>query len=112
VEPNERARDLCATNAQRHAPGRIRTVGPDGGPDRPIDVLWSNPPVRIGKARLYPMIESWLDRLAPTGVAVLVMGKNLGADSLHRHLTRRGHPARRLGSKAGYRVFAVGPRPG
>ena len=99
VEPNDRARELCAINAQRLAPGRIRTVGPDGGPDAPIDLLWSNPPVRIGKAELYPLLESWLDRLAPDGRAVFVMSKNLGGDSLHRHLEDRGHPVERLGSK-------------
>lgn len=112
VEPNERARELCGANAERHAPGRIRTVGPAGGPDEPIDLLWSNPPVRIGKAELYPMLDSWLDRLAPTGRAIVVMSKNLGADSLHRHLEQRGHPVERLGSKAGYRVLDIAPRPG
>ena len=110
VEPNDRARELCAINAQRLAPGRIRTVGPDGGPDAPIDLLWSNPPVRIGKAELYPLLESWLDRLAPDGRAVFVMSKNLGGDSLHRHLEDRGHPVERLGSKAGYRVLSIEPR--
>lgn len=109
VEPNDRARELCAANARTHAPGRVRTVGPDGGPDEPIDLLWSNPPVRIGKAELYPMLEGWLDRLAPDGLAVLVMSKNLGGDSLHRHLEVRGHPVERLGSKSGYRVLAVRP---
>ena len=45
VEPNDRARELCAINAQRLAPGRIRTVGPDGGPDAPIDrTLRTSPP--------------------------------------------------------------------
>ena len=109
VETNDRARELCSANAQRHAPGRVRTVGPDNGPDEPIDLLWSNPPVRIGKDELYRLLDSWLDRLAPNGLAVLVMSKNLGGDSLHRHLEERGHPVERLGSKAGYRVLAVRP---
>ena len=97
--------DLVITILQ----GTPLTEARDNGPDEPIDLLWSNPPVRIGKDELYRLLDSWLDRLAPNGLAVLVMSKNLGGDSLHRHLEERGHPVERLGSKAGYRVLAVRP---
>ena len=38
-------------------------------------MLWSNPPIRIGKAALHALLPRWLTRLAPDGAAVLVVQK-------------------------------------
>jgi hypothetical protein len=40
---------------------------------------------------------------------VLVVGKNLGADSLQRWLTGRGWPTQRVASAKGFRVLEVRP---
>ena len=48
--------------------------------------IWSNPPIRVGKAVLHDMLLTWLPRLADGGAAYLVVQKNLGSDSLQRWL--------------------------
>jgi 16S rRNA (guanine1207-N2)-methyltransferase len=71
------------------------------------DEIWSNPPIRVGKAALHDLLLTWLPRLAPDGRAVLVVGKNLGADSLQRWLGDQGWPTERLASAKGFRVLQV-----
>lgn len=108
VDPNERARVLCAENAERNGVGdRVRVVSPDEVPDDlRVDTIWSNPPIRIGKAALDRLLGSWLDRLRPDGVARLVVNRNLGADSLARRLAATWS-VERLASTGGYRVLSV-----
>jgi 16S rRNA G1207 methylase RsmC len=73
--------------------------------DATFDEIWSNPPIRIGKAALHELLLAWLPRLAPGGRAVMVVGKNLGADSLQRWLGEQGFPTERLASAKGFRVL-------
>jgi hypothetical protein len=42
-------------------------------------------------------------------VARLVVGRNLGADSLQRWLVEQGYACRRVASAKGFRVLNVGP---
>ncbi len=69
--------------------------------------IWSNPPIRVGKQALHDLLLTWLPRLTPGGRAVMVVGKNLGADSLQRWLGEQGHPSSRLASAKGFRVLEV-----
>ena len=110
VDVNERALELCAANARRAGLPNVRCVGP-GAPALParFGLIWSNPPIRIGKAALHELLAGWLARLAPGGTACLVVQRNLGADSLQRWLAEAGWPARRLAARGGYRVLAAGP---
>ena len=123
VDVNERAVALAARNAadngcEIHAvvvdehgtavdgtPADVATLG-----DLRFDAIWSNPPIRIGKAALHELLSTWLDRLTPDGRAWLVVQKHLGADSLHTWLERRGHTTTRLCSRAGYRILEVHAR--
>jgi len=108
VDVNERARALCAANAARAGLANVEVIGPDAVPDGlRVDRLYSNPPIRIGKAALQGLLRTWLDRLTPEGSAVLVVHKHLGSDSLHRWLETSGHPTRRLGSRLGYRLLEI-----
>ena len=112
VDINARARALCAANAAANGITNIVVAAPDEVPsDVRFDVIWSNPPIRIGKPALHQLLTGWLDRLAPAGRAVLVVQRNLGADSLHRWLTGEGWPTTRLASAKGYRLLGVQPRP-
>ena len=77
--------------------------------DTRFDVIWSNPPVRIGKEAMHQMLVSWLGRLAPSGVAYLVVQRNLGADSLITWLNGQGFEASKFASKKGYRIIEVRP---
>jgi 16S rRNA (guanine1207-N2)-methyltransferase len=108
VDVNERALSLCARNAEVAGLGNVRCVLP-GDPSLPgrFAAIWSNPPVRIGKEALHGLLASWLDRLAPGGSACLVVGRNLGADSLHRWLEGQGWPVTRLAARSGYRLLHV-----
>lgn len=109
VDVNERALRLCQRNAAAAGLPNVRCVTP-GDPSLPPRVagIWSNPPVRIGKDALHALLSGWLGRLAPGGSAYLVVGRNLGADSLHRWLTGQGWPVTRLAARAGYRLLQVG----
>ncbi len=108
IDVNERARRLTATNAERNSVSNIEVIAPD---DLPADVrfatIWSNPPIRIGKAALHELLQRWLPRLTSDGTAVLVVQKHLGADSLQRWLSTRGFEVDRLSSKAGFRLLEV-----
>ncbi len=108
IDVNARARELCAGNAERNGLTNIRVVAPD---DVPADVrfatIWSNPPIRIGKAALHQLLEFWFARLDAGGSASLVVQKHLGADSLQRWLIELGYDCDRAGSKAGFRLFTV-----
>ncbi|MBW9209281.1 methyltransferase [Mumia sp. zg.B21] len=109
VDTNARARDLTRSNAERAGVGsRVVVAAPDEVPASLVfDEIWSNPPIRIGKAALHELLLQWLPRLAPDGVARLVVGKNLGADSLQRWLTDQGWPTERVASAKGFRVLHV-----
>lgn len=107
VDVNERAVLVANENAGRLGFGdRFTAVTPDAVPqDTVFDEIWSNPPIRIGKEALHLLLRTWLGRLAPDGRAVLVVGKNLGADSLQRWLDQQGYPTSRLASAKGFRVL-------
>lgn len=108
VDVNRRARDLTAANAEAAGLTNVRVAGPDDPPDDlAFGTIWSNPPIRVGKAALHDLLRRWLPRLTPDGRAVLVVQKHLGADSLARWLVDQGHPTTRLRSRAGYRLLEV-----
>ncbi len=71
-------------------------------------LIWSNPPIRVGKDALHDLLSGWLARLAPGAAGYLVVQRNLGADSLQRWLAAAGWQARRAAARGGYRVLAVG----
>ena len=107
VDVNERAVLLANENAASlGVADRFRAGTPDAvDPDATYDEIWSNPPIRIGKEALHELLLTWLPRLASGGRAVMVVGKNLGADSLQRWLGEQGDPTARLASAKGFRVL-------
>jgi len=108
VDVNERALELCARNAAAAGLANVRCVlaGDPSVPPR-LAGIWSNPPVRIGKAALHSLLSDWLGHLAPSGQAWLVAGRNLGADSLHRWLAEQGWTVTRKAARSGYRLLQV-----
>ncbi len=124
VDVNERAVGLCAENAEANGAANVHPVvvdehgtasaGAPGDVDALADVrfdgLWSNPPIRIGKAALHGLLTHWLDRLTPDGSAWLVVQRHLGADSLAAWMEGEGWATERLVSRAGYRLLQVAAR--
>jgi 16S rRNA G1207 methylase RsmC len=112
VDVNERSLDLVRTNAASLGLGRVHASQPDGIPDDvEFAAIWSNPPIRVGKAVLHEMLLRWLPRLAPGASAYLVVQKNLGSDSLQRWLAEQlpadGYAVSRFATDKGFRVIEV-----
>ena len=107
VDVNERAVLLANENADAlGVSNRFTAVTPDQVPiDLAFDEIWSNPPIRIGKQALHELLLTWLPRLDLGGRAVMVVGKNLGADSLQDWLGQQGYPTERVASAKGFRVL-------
>ncbi len=112
VDVNERALALTADNAARLGLENVQTYLPEEllatEPDLRVDELWSNPPIRIGKASLHEILRTWLPRLAPGARAQLVVQRNLGSDSLQRWIAAElDRDVTRLTSVNGFRVLTV-----
>jgi len=109
VDVNERAIELTKKNAVAAAVANVTACSPDEVPgELRFAAIYSNPPVRVGKAALHELLLRWLDRLGAGGRAYLVVQRNLGADSLGVWLTTQGYDVQRLKSKKGYRLLQVG----
>lgn len=110
IDINERAQQLTAANAQRNGMSNVIACAPHEVEEHiRFDVLWSNPPIRIGKQELHKLLTTWLTRLSASGEAWLVINRNLGSDSLAVWLTEQGYSVKRLTSKRGFRVLRVTP---
>ena len=109
VDVNDRALALATENAVAAGVGdRVRAVvAREVPPELRFAAIYSNPPIRIGKAQLHELLTTWLARLAPDGTAWLVVHKHLGSDSLASWLRAEGFDVRRLGSRLGYRLLEV-----
>lgn len=108
VDVNRRAIDLCARNAVAAGLANVRCVAPDDASlPANLQLIWSNPPIRIGKQALHEMLTGWLDRLAAGACGYLVVQRNLGSDSLQRWLGDAGWETSRIAARAGYRVLQV-----
>lgn len=106
VDVNERALSLVRANAAAAGLANVRACRPDEVPDDVVFAgMWSNPPIRSGKAALHELLSAWLPRVA--GPSYLVVAKNLGSDSLARWLGEQGYTVSRLSSNAGFRVLEV-----
>ena len=112
IDVNPRAVELCRLNAQRNGLNNVScSLDADIDPGLTFDVIWSNPPIRIGKEELHRLLATWLSRLSKGATAWLVVNRNLGADSLSVWLSERGCNVDRATSKRGFRVLGVTPTP-
>jgi len=114
TDVNERAVELCRANAASVGLDNVHaTVVTDTNPDGEIpedvrfDLIWSNPPIRVGKPAMHALMLRWLQRLTDDGHAYFVVQKHLGSDSLQSWLADQGWSVNRLGSRAGYRLLDI-----
>ena len=116
IDVNSRALDLTRRNAATNGARNVEVIEAGEALVRAredgvrFDLLWSNPPVRVGKDAMHRLLEDWLSLLAPNGEAFLVVQRNLGADSLIDWLNAQGFPAGKEASKKGYRIIRVKAR--
>ncbi|MEY3561550.1 MAG: hypothetical protein RL068_702 [Actinomycetota bacterium] len=110
LDVNHRSLELAAENAQRLGLSNIKPVTAiEIEPNMEFDAIWSNPPIRIGKQALHELLRTWLPRLASGGRAMLVVQKQLGADSLLSWI-QDSFPfltASRFSTDKGFRVLEV-----
>ena len=111
VDINERALQATRTNLAKlgitnvtikEASAALAELRESG---RTAQLIWSNPPIRVGKDALHQMLTEWLDVLDPQGSAYFVVQHNLGSDSLARWLTDQGYPTEKIGSQKGFRIL-------
>jgi len=108
VDVNERALELTRANAEAAKTPNVTAALPDEvPPGTRFAAIYSNPPVRVGKAPLHELLVKWLPRLDEGASAYLVVQRNLGSDSLAEWLKTQGYDVKRLKSKKGYRILEV-----
>lgn len=111
VDVNQRALELTARNAARLQLENITTALPeDVDSSLRFDLMWSNPPIRVGKAELHNIMKMWLPRLNLGGNAYFVVAKHLGADSFEKWLGTEfasTHAVTREDTRKGFRIINV-----
>ena len=111
VDVNDRALEVARANAHIAHLSNITFSRPEDVPgELSFDIIWSNPPIRVGKKELHALLSQWLPRLSPHGEAWLVVAKKLGSDSLQEWINQGGagaFEASRYETSRGYRVIRV-----
>jgi 16S rRNA G1207 methylase RsmC len=111
VDVNERALELTRRNATRLGLTNITVGLPETvEPSLLFDLMWSNPPIRVGKTELHDIMNTWLPRLKVNGEAYLVVAKHLGADSFEKWLGSQfdaTHTVTREDTRKGFRIIKV-----
>ena len=111
IDVNERALDVARENMNALGLSGVHITTPEGIPEGvSFDLIWSNPPIKVGKAELHRILTTWLPRLTPEGEAWLVVATKLGGDSLQQWLNDGGAgelKAQRATTSKGYRLLKV-----
>lgn len=117
LDVNERALELTELNAKNAGLKHIHTsLVNDALKENNtlefnnFDIIWSNPPIRVGKEILHDILLTWIPRLKVGGKAYLVVQKNLGSDSLITWLAENlgeSYSVEKYASSKGYRVIEV-----
>lgn len=109
LDVNERSLALTRENSRG-----LDNVNPVLAADIPGDVsfstIWSNPPIKVGKAELHDLLRTWVPRLEVSGTAWLVVARKLGSDSLIPWLQEElgaDFVVAKHSSAKGYRVIRV-----
>lgn len=86
---NLRAIELTRTNAEKLGL-EIETVLSDGFDELDIhfDCIGFNPPIKVGKEKMYDLLRQAHDHLTPTGTLWIVIRKDQGAPSALKYLNQ------------------------
>ncbi len=113
VDVNPRALALTAENLSRNGFTNFQVMPAEQAltslmeQKKKISVIWSNPPIRIGKDALHELLTTWFALLTEEGCAYLVVQRNLGADSLIKWINSAGYTGEKYASAKGFRIIKV-----
>jgi len=108
VDINERATKLATDNARANGIGNVEVLTGDAPQvlgDRQFDVILCNPPIRVGKQKLYELIGDAAKRLRPGSVLWIVIHTRQGAKSHLREVAPMFSECETVSRKWGYRIF-------
>ena len=109
VDVNERACELARKNLIRNGIDHAQVFLGDGINALPenvgFDWVLSNPPIRTGKAVVYPLLTEGYHALRPGGCLVVVIRTKQGAKSLEGYLQDLAGHCDTIEKKAGFRVL-------
>lgn len=110
LDVNSRSLELAQANAANLKLKNFKAVRAEQIPNELLfDGIWSNPPIRVGKAVLHQLMQTWIPRLKPGASAMLVVQKQLGAESFQKWLseTFTEFDVAKQSIDKGYRVIRV-----
>lgn len=104
---NERAAELARENARRSGVKNVQVVTGDGfeSVEGAFDAIFTNPPIRAGKQKIYDLFAEAKDRLNPGGSLFIVIRKQQGAPSALNFLRERFAAAEVIDRSGGYWVI-------
>ena len=104
---NDDALALTLLNAQ-HNNVEIETIHSDGfeAIDSSFDWIVFNPPIRIGKSKLYELYQEALTHLNPRGTLWMVIRKDKGAESTMKYLASLGHHVKKVTQDRGFWILS------
>jgi 16S rRNA (guanine1207-N2)-methyltransferase len=110
LDVNSRSLELAQANAAALKLKNFKAVRAEQIPNELLfDGIWSNPPIRVGKAVLHQLMRTWIPRLKPGASAMLVVQKQLGAESFQKWLAESftEFDVAKQSIDKGYRVIRV-----
>ena len=108
IDVNERAVELTKINSQNYKQDN-KVVLSDGftALDDKFDCIVSNPPIRIGKEKLYSLFAQAYEHLNENGMMYLVIRKQQGAKSAMTYLVELGLKVELLNKDKGYWIISA-----
>jgi 16S rRNA (guanine1207-N2)-methyltransferase len=108
IDVNKRAIALANKNIELHNLNNINAFESDGYKNivSEYDYIVTNPPIRIGKEKLYNLLISAKDHLKKEGKLILVIRKEQGAKSLNKELEKI-YSVKIINKKKGYCIITA-----
>lgn len=108
IDVNERAVELTKINSQNYKQDN-KVILSDGftALDDKFDCIVSNPPIRIGKEKLYSLFAQAYEHLNENGMMYLVIRKQQGAKSAMTYLAELGLKVELLNKDKGYWIISA-----
>lgn len=106
VDVNKRAITLAKTNVLKNGI-QAHVFYSDGFQEitQSYDLIVSNPPIRVGKKKLYALLEGAWHHLRDDGSFVFVINKKHGAESAINYVKKKYSSVEILGRKKGFLVI-------